>query len=82
MATVAGSGSRLEQLQNLKLILAAQIDACALDPADGAKLMPQLSKQYRETIREIEEIEGVTTDDEISALLSRRKDDGKSDAVR
>jgi hypothetical protein len=49
----------------------------------GPKYLPQLSKQYRETIKEIEEIEGVDReDDEIGEILSARKADGKPDAVR
>lgn len=83
MATVTSSGSRLEQLKNLALILAKQIDQCASDMAEGAKRMPQLSRQYRETIKEIEDIEGVDNDDdEIGEILSKRKADGKSDTVR
>ena len=59
MATVTSEGSRLERLENLALILAKQIDICAKDAADGPKTMPQLSRQYRETIKEIEEIKGI-----------------------
>ena len=82
MATVARTGSRAEQLKNLAGILAKQIDACEKNP-DGLKTLPQLSKQYRDTIREIEEIEGVDkNDDEIGAILAARNADGKSDAVR
>ena len=83
MATVASNGNRLEQLENLALILAKQIDLCSEGYADGAKNMPQLSKQYRETIKEIEEIRGMEKDDdEIGEILSARKADGKPDAVR
>ncbi len=84
MATVTATGSRLEQLKNLAKILAKQIDACA-DSYDmkSKQLIPQLSRQYRETIKEIEDIEGVSrNDDEIGELLSARKADGKPDAVR
>ena len=77
MATVARTGSRVEQLKNLARILAKQIDACE-EAADGLK-----TKQYRETIREIEEIEGADkNDDEIGEILAARNADGKSDAVR
>lgn len=83
MVTVTGDGNRLQQLENLALILAKQIDLCSDNVVDGAKNMPQLSKQYRETIKEIEEIRGMEKDDdEIGEILSARKADGKPDAVR
>lgn len=83
MSTITSSGNRLEQLKGLARILAEQIDICAKDVIDGPKCMPQLSKQYRETIREIEEIEGAeNNDDEIGEILSERKADGKSNSVR
>ena len=83
MSTVTASGSRLDRLENLAKVLAKQIDQCNEDKIDGPKYMPQLSKQYRETIKEIEEIEGVDReDDEIGEILSARKADGKPDAVR
>ena len=84
MVTVASQGSRLEQLENLAKVLAKQIDFCASDETgDGVRSIPQLSKQYRETIKEIEEIRGVDKeDDEIGEILSARKADGKPDAVR
>jgi gluconate kinase len=45
--------------------------------------LPALARQYRETIREIEEIEGAETDgDEIAEILSGREADGKPGAVR
>lgn len=82
MATVGREGSRLEQLENLSQILAKQIDKCNEGVSDP-KTMPQLAKQYRETIKEIEEIRGVDKeDDEIEGILSARKADGKPDAVR
>lgn len=83
MATVAASGTRLEQLENLAKILAKQIDLCTGKLDDSVKTVPQLAKQYRETIKEIEEIRGVSEDDdEIGEILSARKADGKPDAVR
>ena len=64
-------GGRLEELKNLKLVLAAAIDGYS-DP-----------KQYRETVREIEEIEGAAnSEDEIGEILGERAADGKSGAVR
>lgn len=83
MTTVANKGTRLEQLQNLRNILAKQIEYCADDPDNGPKLMAQLTKQYRELAREIEEIEGAgNNDDELGELLAARSANGKSDAVR
>ena len=62
---------RLEQLRELLLILAREID-----DGPGARDMASLVKQYRETIKEIEEIEGnEPEDDEIAKLL------GESDGV-
>jgi hypothetical protein len=65
MQTVAG-GSRVEQLRELLLILAKEID-----DGPGARDMASLARQYRETLKEIEEIEGANDDtDEIAKLLS------------
>lgn len=62
---------RVEQLRELLLILAREID-----DGPGARDMASLVKQYRETIKEIEEIEGSEPkDDEIAKLL------GDSDGV-
>lgn len=73
-----GQGTRLEQLKQLAKVLASGIDAC-----EDCRALPQLTKQYRETIREIEEIEGAKDDtDEIGAILAQREHDGKSGAVR
>lgn len=65
-------------LKALALVLADQIDS-GLPPKD----LGPIAKQYRETIAEIEEIEGVDDkDDEIGEILSERKADGKSGTVR
>lgn len=78
MKSVTSSGSRLEQLKRLALVLAKNIDSCK-----DARLLPQLAKQYRDTIREIEEMEGAPSDgDEISEVLAARERDGKPGAVR
>lgn len=70
--------SRLEQLKELLEILAD-----AIDQKPGARDLAQLSKQYRETIREIEDIEGAgDNDDEIGEILGNRAADGKPGAVR
>jgi len=69
---------RLAQLRALLEILAGAIDA-----GPGARDLAQLSKQYRETLHEIEEIEGAEpSGDEISEILAGRAADGKSGAVR
>ena len=70
--------SRLEQLKELLMILAKEID-----DGPGARDMASLAKQYRETLEEIELIEGNDGDeDEIAKLLQGREADGKSGAVR
>lgn len=78
MKTVTARGKRPDQLKALAAVLAASIDECE-DP----RALPALTKQYRETIRELEEIEGANSnDDEIGAILSQRQSDGKPGAVR
>ena len=52
MKSITARGTRLEQLKALAKVLATGIDACK-----DCRALPQLTKQYRETIREIEEIE-------------------------
>lgn len=70
--------SRLIQLKELLAILADSIDQ-----QPGARDMAQLSRQYRETLREIDEIEGgVDPDDEIAQILSDVDADGNARAVR
>ena len=64
--------------QRLALVLAKNIDSC-----EDARLLPQLAKQYRDTIREIEEMEGAPSDDDqVGAILAQRQQDGKPGAVR
>ena len=72
------NGPRVEQLKELLLVLAEQIDS-----KPGARDMASLARQYRETLKEIEEIEGTTDDDDdIAKLLAQRDADGKAGAVR
>lgn len=76
--TVSRKGSRLEQLKKLREMLAKAIDTC-----ESMRDLAALSRQYRETIREIEEIEGADNDgDEIGEILAARDNDGKPGAVR
>ena len=68
MASVTCDGSRLEQLRTLALVLAEQIDS-----GDDKHSMAQLARQYRETIREIAELEGEDDDgDAIAQLIAKR----------
>ena len=76
--TVSRKGSRLEQLKKLRDTLARSIDNC-----ESMRDMAALSRQYRETIREIEEIGGAqNSGDEISEILQKREADGKPGTVR
>lgn len=78
MKTVTSKGKRLDKLRELAKILATNIDECA-----DVRALPQLAKQYRDTIREIEEIEGMdNSGDEIGEILAQRAADGKPGAVR
>lgn len=78
LAEIVNNGTRLEQLKELLGILAD-----AIDQRPGARDLAQLSRQYRETLKEIEEIEGAQqNDDDISEILSERAAAGKSGAVR
>lgn len=68
---------RLEKLKALEAKLYV-----AMQTAEDKSLAP-LAKQYRETIREIEEIEGTEDqNDDIGNILQRRESDGKPGAVR
>lgn len=58
--------NRLESLKQLALSLAE-----SLDEPDGSHSKAQLARQYRETLREIDELEEVNGDDEIAAIISR-----------
>lgn len=69
---------RLTRLKELRDKLEEAIKEC-----ESMRDLAALSKQYRETIREIEDIEGTgKTDDEIEGLIAEREADGKSGAIR
>lgn len=53
MLDVTRSGTRLEQLKTL-----AEVIAATIDDGDDRHSMAQLARQYRETIKEIAELEG------------------------
>ena len=69
--------NRLGKLKALSEILAS-----AIDNVDDMRDYATLARQYRETIREIEEIEGVGEEDEIAEILQKRRDNGQAGAVR
>ena len=78
MMLEANYGDRLEKLKALAELLAEK-----MDEVKYVKDLPPLAKQYRETIREIEEIEGnVNETDEITEILRSRENNGKSGAIR
>ena len=68
---------RLEKLKDLEAVLERELFAA------DQKTVASIARQYRETLKEIEELEGADTDgDEIEGLLSDRRDAGKPGAVR
>jgi hypothetical protein len=70
-----------DRVSQLKALL--EILADAIDSRPGARDLASLSKQYRETLAEIEALEGnAPKDDQIEELLKNRKANGKSNAVR
>ena len=76
LTSIVNDGTRLEQLRELLEILADEIDQ-----RPGARDLAQLSRQYRDTLKEIEELEGADViGDGISDILSARKADRKSTA--
>lgn len=76
MTRVSKKGNRLDQLYELRNKLATAIDGC-----ESMRDLAALSRQYRETIYEIEEIEGRNdTDDELSEIIQSRENDWMSDA--
>ena len=67
---------RLEKLKELEAKLKVAMETA------GNKELAALARQYRETIREIDELENEDTGDEIGELLEGRSADGKPGAVR
>ena len=65
---------RLTGLKALADSLARDIDGLDMSDKDEMKLKPQLARQFRETLRDIDEIEGgVDEDDEIAAIIVRNR---------
>ena len=70
--------NRLSQLIALRDKLAEAIDNC-----ESMRDLAALARQYRDTIKEIEEIEGTdNANDEISEILAELSADGQPRAVR
>ena len=71
-------GDRLQKLKELEDMLFK-----AMVAADSDRSLAAIARQYRETLKEIEEIEGGTgDDDELGAILAERRSDGKPSSVR
>lgn len=69
--------TRLEKLKKL------EDDLNGLMEKANSRVYASLAKQYREVIREIDEIEGGNdTDNEIEQIIEKRKADGRAGAVR
>lgn len=69
MQDATSSFNELEGLKALATRLAAELDAC-----DEQKLVPQLARQYRETLGRIATIEGgVDDEDEVAAIILRNR---------
>lgn len=75
LSRVTEGGDRLEQLKQLSRILADSIDMC-----DSMRDMAALSRQYRETIREIDMLEnGEDANDEIASIILRHREPAADD---
>lgn len=71
---INSTDTRLNQLKDLAEILAEKINS---DP--GARDLAGLAKQYRETLKEIEEIEGANNgENEIDSILGEIWESGTS----
>lgn len=69
--------TRLEKLKELEVMLALRLGECE------NREMAAIARQYRETLKDIEEIEGAeANDDDIAGILSEREATGKAGAVR
>lgn len=71
--------TRLDKLKELEIKLYDTLQEC---DKKSVAAVAALARQYRETIREIEEIEGDTNEDEIADILKDRESNGKSRTVR
>lgn len=70
LKSITTTGSHLEQLKQLALMLAEQMDA-----KPEPRVLAPIARQYRETINQINLIEGGDDDnDDIDAIITRRQD--------
>lgn len=60
---------RITRLYRLRDTLAGAIDAC-----ESARDLSSLARQYRETLREIDMIEGGNEQDELAAIILRHRE--------
>ena len=67
MSDVTETGDRAAQLSELARTLALWMDSC-----ESARDMASLARQYRETIRELEDIGGIDAEDGLAQIISRR----------
>lgn len=65
MAAATASGDHIRELETLAARLADAIDAC-----ESMRDMAALSRQYRETIRELNGLKGTAEDDPIKAIMA------------
>ena len=79
LAPATKDGDRLEMLQLLAGMLAKRLDQGVDD-----KSLASVAKQYRDTLREIEELKGANGggDEEIDELMQARAAKGRPGAVR
>ena len=72
LVSLQDATSDFNELAGLKALaarLAAEIDSC-----NDVKVVPQLARQYRETMSRIATIEGgIDDDDEIAAIILRNR---------
>lgn len=68
--------TRLQKLKELEEMLYGMMQKA------NSRAISSLARQYRETIKEIEEIEGGESEDEIADILNGRSANGKPGAVR
>ena len=72
----------MTRLQKLKA-LEERLYKLIYEIDDDTRSMAPIAKQYRDTIKEIDEIENAaTSDDEIEKIMQKRVDNGDAGAVR